>query len=118
MDVNELIDAAAQAAVEHEEVPPQIAELLAGRREDGTYALTDYAFAVYFPEDEREANLAKRREEQAEGRNPDHCQGAMSLAQMRESAFRQLNYTMLTSNGVPPVEARATINAAIESGNY
>ena len=118
MDVNELIDAAAQAAVEHEEVPPQIAELLAGRREDGTYALTDFAFGVYFPEEEREANLAKRRDAQAEGRNPDHSQGAMSLPQMRESAFRQTNYTLLTSNGVPPVEARATINAAIESGNY
>lgn len=118
MDVNELIDAAAQAAVEHEEVPPQVAELLAGRRQDGTYALTDAVFSIYFPEEDRAANLANRREAQAEGRNPDHSQGAMSLAQMRESAFRQVNYTMLTSNGVSPVAARATINAAIERGNY
>lgn len=118
MDLNELLDAAAQAAVEHVDLPPQVAELLAGRRPDGTYALTDYAFGVYFPEEDRAGNLANRREAQAQGRNPDHSQGSMSLAQMRESAFRQLNYALLTGNGGSPVIARETINAAIESGNY
>lgn len=117
MDITELIDAAARAAVEHVELPPQLTELLAGKRPDGLYALTDFVLGVYFPEDERAANLAERRAAQAEGQNPDTRQAAMSLSQMRESAFRQVNYALLTSNGVPPVEARETINAAIERGN-
>ncbi|WP_080917829.1 hypothetical protein [Manganibacter manganicus] len=117
MEITELIDAAAKAAVEHVELPPHVAELLAGRRQDGTYALTDYAFGVYFPEEDRAANLANRRNAQTEGRNPDDYTGSASLAQMRESAFRQVNYALLTSGGVPPVTARETINAAIERGN-
>lgn len=118
MDITELIDAAAQAAVEQTEIPPQVAELLAGRRPDGTYVLTDYAFGIYFPEDARVLNAANRRVAEAEGRNPNDCAASMTVQQMRESAFRQLNYAFLTGEGVSPVAARATINAAIESGNY
>lgn len=120
MDITELIDAAARAAVEHDDVRPPVREALAGlkQRSDGLYAVPEGAFAVYFSAEKQRENAAKRAELRASGFNPDEFGGAMTPAQMRESAFRQLNYFILTeTQGVSPVAARAQITAAIERGD-
>lgn len=114
MDITELIDRAAQAAVEHDDVPASVREAFADmkQRADGLYNVPAAAFNVYFPPEKQREHAAAIAAGRADS-------GWLSPAEQRESAFRQLNYFIATEiHGIPPIEARGKINAAIESGDF
>lgn len=120
MDLTELIDRAARAAVEHE--PNMLNEICSyfgtHRRPDGLFAISDRIIALYFPgKEDAEAIERAGRGVIINGENVPTDPEIFPAHLRPESAFRSFNYTIATALGEHPVATREKINAAIMRGD-